>query len=211
MVGLPSVVNAQEDPTSPATGASTVQTNPEPAFGQRGQWYLYTPSLLGYHRSYPGTPRFSDNGLQLGVEFGTFVRDHFSVGLRINGSYGWQKQQGSPAGDRLDSWNTGIDLVVGWQRPLSSWVSFWPKLFVGGSYGRYDQYVYDPEGVTSSKQELSTYWIDVSARLPLVLHVTRHLFVEIAYEIDVDVGRGDTIHAVQASSSQTTLGLGGWF
>jgi hypothetical protein len=90
-------------------------------------------------------------------------------------------------------------------------LSFWPKLFVGGSYGRSYQYVYDPEGVTSSKQKLSTYWIDASARLPLVLHVTRHLFVEVAYEIDVDVGRGDTIHTVQASSSQTTLGLGGWF
>jgi hypothetical protein len=203
---LTSVVNAQEATTSNAAGTSVTQSNPEPAFGQRGQWYLYTPSLLGYHRSYPDTPLFSDNGFQLGMELGTFVRDHFSVGLQVNGAYGWEKPQGSPAGDRLDNWNTRLALVLGWQRPLSSWVSFWPKLSLGGSYGRSEQY-YDSE---ASKRQLSTYWIDANVRLPLVLHVTRHLFVEIAYEIDAGVVRGDIAHAVQVSSSQALVGLGGW-
>jgi hypothetical protein len=153
-----------------------------------------------------------DNGFQLGMEVGSFIRDHFSVGLRFDGSYGWQKQQVSSGSDsdRFDSWNAGLRLVMGWQRPLSSWVSFWPKVSIGVSYGRSDQYAYDPQLETSSKQQVGTYWIDASARLPLVLHATRHLFVEVAYEIDAMVGRGDYLHTVQCSAGQTWVGIGGW-
>jgi hypothetical protein len=213
MAAFTSASHAEEATSGNATVSSAAEATSEPAFGQRGQWYLYAPTLLGYHRNDQGTTRFINNGLQFGGELGAFLRNHLSVGLRIDGSYGWQTQQVSSAGDseRFGYWSTGLRLVVGWQRPLSSWVSFWPKLSLGGSYGRSDQYVYDSESETSSKRPLRTYWIDASARLPLVLHVTRHLFVEIAYEIDVDVGRGDSVHSVQATSSQTGLGLGGWF
>jgi hypothetical protein len=101
--------------------------------------------------------------------------------------------------------------VVGWQRSLSSWVSFWPKIALGGSYASSDQYAYDLQTQTPSKRQLSTYSIGADARLPLVLHVTRHLFVELAYETNVTVWRGDVFHSVQVASGQTTLGLGGWF
>jgi hypothetical protein len=42
--------------------------------------------------------------------------------------------------------------------------------------------------------------VDTKVRIPLVLHVTRHWFVEVAYQLFVSY----------QASTQPTPGLGGW-
>ena len=212
MASFASVGNAQEVAVENTPHAQVVPPATEAEFGHHGQWYLYAPSLLALHTKYAGTSMTDNNVFGFGAELGTFSRDHFSLGLGIQGQYGWQHQQVFPAegSDRYANWTAGLSLVAGWQRPLSSWVSFWPKLSVGGTYGRADQIVYEVESGTSSKEQESTYAITTTVRLPLVIHVTRHLFVEVAYQIVVDSTHiGQQYDGLQAST-QTTLGLGGW-
>lgn len=216
VVGFTTTVNAQSIEAAETVGpVPTVQQNAEPAFGQRGQWYLYTPSLFATHNHYDqvtGGPASSDNSLSLSVEFGRFVRNRFSLGVEVDGNYGWQTQDQATTGidsNRLTNWMVGLHLVAGWQRPLSSWLSFWPKVRLGGSYGRMDEIVSDYAG-NGSKETLSSHSIDAGLRLPLVFHVTRHLFVEVAWLLNATTGWNQQYSTVQAWS-QTTFGLGGWF
>jgi hypothetical protein len=205
------VTNAQEVAASTGASPAAAAPSPQPDFGRRGQWYLYAPSLQALHTHYnmPNGP--TNSGLSLGVELGAFVRDHLSIGLRLDGYYSWQKQPvSSLATDDYDSWSGRAQLVVGWQRPLSSWVSFWPKLALGGSYGRADQQTYDAATDTMSKQTVGRYWFSSSVRLPLVLHLTRHLFMEAAYEVVVDSGHDSQYDSVQVWGNPS-FGLGGWF
>ena len=217
MVGFAPTVNAQGIEAAQTVGyGPAVQQNAEPAFGQRGQWYLYTPSLLATHTHYDPAmsgPVVSDNGLSLSAEFGRFVRNRFSLGFEVGGQYGWQAQNSAITGvdsNQLTNWTASLHLVAGWQRPLASWLSFWPKIRLGGAYGRMDQIGYDNATGTGSKETFGSHWIDAGLRLPIVFHVTRHLFVEAAWVLNTSYGQNQQYTAIQASS-QTTLGLGGWF
>ncbi len=191
----------------------SLEPSNEPEFGQRGQWYLYAPTLMAFHTRYASpVPVTSINSLSAALEVGTFVRNHLSLGLAVTGDYAWQSQPLDPSiggTDGYTNWSTAFELVAGWQRPLAAWVSFWPKLKLGGSYGRYDQSVYDSTSGTQSNVQASMHGFIASLRLPLVLHVTRHLFAELAWEL-----RTGFIHNYQYDSYQATgqasIGLGGW-
>ena len=211
MAAFTSTAHAQGPATNNTVAASAVEPNPQPAFGRRGQWYLYAPSLLALHNHYQGSPMVSGNMVSLAMELGTFIRDHFSLGIWIGGQYSWQESQdASPSGsDSYENWGTDFGLLAGWQRPISSWVSFWPKLYVGGAYGRADGIAYDAESGAQSKQQFGTYSVNTNVRLPLVLHLTRHMFMEIAYQVSVGIGHSHEFDSVQ-TTGQTSFGFGGW-
>jgi Autotransporter beta-domain len=192
-----------------------VEQNTEPALGQRGQWYLHTPSLFASHTHYDpdlSGALLSSNSLSLSAEVGRFVRDHFSLGVEVGGQYGWQTQNLGIAGsdsDRFANWTASLHLLAGWQRPLAAWLSFWPKVMLGGSYGRMDNMVYDAVAGTDNKETSSSYSIDAGLRLPVVLHVTRHLFVEAAWSLYASFGHNQQFNSIEAMSL-TSLGFGGW-
>jgi hypothetical protein len=213
-VAVTSTVNAQDVGVASASGGPSLEQKVEPQFGQRGQWYLYAPYLLALHTSYGSgvAPTTSYNALALSVEVGTFARNHFSLGLGVVGDYSWQHvylDPSSSGSDKYTNWDAGLQLVAGWQRPLSSWVSFWPKVKLGGGYGAMDQSTYDVSSGEQSKERVASYAVSADLRLPLVLHVTRRLFVEVAWELHTGFVHTDQYDGYQATG-QTSLGLGGW-
>jgi hypothetical protein len=215
IVAVTSTAHAQDVGVAGASRGPMPVQRGEPEFGQRGQWYLYAPYLFAGHTSYNGSGgslMTTNNSLALSVELGTFVRNHFSLGVDVEGDYGWQKLYPDPStggSDTYTNWSTGLQLVAGWQRPLASWVSFWPKVKLGGAYGRSDQSVYDVGAGAQSTQQMTSYAVSAALRLPLVVHVTRHLFVEVAWELQTSFTHNDQYDDYQATGL-TSLGLGGW-
>jgi hypothetical protein len=191
------------------------QSNPpnlETGFGQRGQWYLFAPTVDAAKTTFNQSNGASMGPMiGMGIQAGTFVRNRFSLGFAIDGGYGTQKMVIDTSGttDRLVNWQVALSAVAGWQRPVSSWVSFWPKIKVGGAFGRSDQAGYDPGVDLYSKTRVNNYGLSASVQLPVVLHVTRHLFVEVGWQLLASLGHNAQLDDLRGTGN-TYFALGGW-
>jgi len=182
-------------------------------FGQRGQWYLMAPLVQASHSHYDTSAGYgvdSSHSLAMELTFGKFVRDRLSLGLDVAMSYQWSDQVMGPANQSQGyaDWNPSLYVVLGWQRPLGAWVSFWPSVSVGGSYIHWEDTAYDVDG-NMSKQTHHGESIEGTVALPLVLHVTRHLFMEMSWVGRLS-GQDNRGASTIGMTTGVTFGIGGW-
>jgi opacity protein-like surface antigen len=211
----PLLANAGETPEhqEPVATANTAGLDNASSFGKRGQWFLMAPTLSVWRDSFDNASGFSGSHVgNYGLEMvlGTFIRDHLSLGVDLAASYlTAENGAAAPAQPQsYSSWSTSAQLRVGWQRALNGWFSLWPTVGLGGSYS-HNETPFDDGSGTASTATSTTKGLLGTIELPLLLHVSRHFFVDVSWIARVSSSWTSSGNQLQGNTF-TLIGLGGW-
>jgi hypothetical protein len=181
-----------ENSATADTPALEISAPPSVDFGRAGTAVLTVASLLSSRSSDTSRYRSADVALSLGY----FVVDRLSlsVGAHVSSAQGRHRVP-----DRLYFESSRIQGAIGLGRqlPLGGALSLWPRLDL--TFGRTREATAQGETMDLMGQQ---FWVGGAvASLPLVIHPTRFVFMELGMQLRVSHDRGsrDTV------TSQATL------
>jgi hypothetical protein len=170
-----------------AAFAAEDQPQPPPAFGSRGVLAIGTDAALGVEGTSSGGVSTTNVLVQPAAHY--FVARNLSIGVELRFEY---ETQSTPAAHTIEG---GIGPTVGYNIPLSSAFSLWPRASVWASEESIDSL-----GAQSSRADL---WVNGDLRI--LYHPAPHFFV----------GFGPYVQQLLTGSDKTTLygasfTIGGW-
>jgi hypothetical protein len=206
-------------PSPPEPPAPTATEVRPPRFGAPGEVAISGTSGIGAsYTTYDGS-QASSLSASFGPAFDVFVARNVSLGLSAGVSYGDSRGYGAD-GSLVDTTATSLSgaVRVGANVPISSLLSFWPRLLLGFEWVH--QSVQTVSGATDSTTASalgyptttrSGPWGEVV--LPLTLHVAPHLFASFGPSVFHEFS--DAQGGPDVGGERTTVGayldVGGWF
>jgi hypothetical protein len=197
------------------------------AFGKQGQWVLQPATSFGFSRN------SADNDVSVSESqrtTGTFSLDRFftdRLTLGLVASYQRERWDSSwiasppgatsPDGSSGEihrsegrSWTGFLGLAAGWNRPLGTWASFWPRAQVLLGYGR-SSFSQQNGQITSAPGDQKHWSLGLETTAAVLIHPTRHFFIGAGPRLDVRVMRvGQMDQRLVDVYVSPTFILGGW-
>jgi hypothetical protein len=207
-------------PPPPEPPPEPTATEPlPPRFGAPGEIAISGTSGLGAsYTTYDGS-QASSLSASFGPAVDVFVARNVSLGLSASVSYSDARGYGAD-GSLVDTSSTGVSGAarVGVNLPISSWLSFWPRLMLGGEWVH--QSVLTVSGGSASvvnsalgypTRTRAGPWGEVV--LPLTLHLAPHLFASFGPSVfhEFSDAQGGPDVGGQRTSLGAFLDVGGWF
>jgi hypothetical protein len=193
-----------EEPAAPAPSSAP----PAPRFGDAGTFVIANDFVVdGSVTSYSGSEAsFKTLTIAPGIDY--FASDRISLGIGL--SYGNSSSVGfEPDGTRVenDVGSFGIGPRVGFDVPLASWLSLYPRLALGVSVTTYDE----TAGGRENKYTSTNTWMSFSA--PLLVHVVPHFFVGLGPYLTRDLTQSFDVPAPENDATRVGASalVGGWF
>jgi hypothetical protein len=211
---------SSQPPPPPEPPPEPTATEPlPPRFGAPGEIAISGTSGLGAsYTTYDGS-QASSLSVSFGPAVDVFVARNVSLGLSAGVSYSDARGYGAD-GSLVDTGSTTVSGAarVGVNVPISTWLSFWPRLMLGGEWVH--QSVQTVNGgsasVVSSALGYPTTtragpWGEVV--LPLTLHLAPHVFASFGPSVfhEFSDAQGGPDVGGQRTSLGAFLDVGGWF
>jgi hypothetical protein len=192
----------------PETTTEAPTVGESPRFGDRGN--IAVTGDLGVAASttsYGGTSS-SSSGVYIAPGFDWFIVENISLGSVCG--YGASFVEGRTVDGRASTnerHSAFFGPRVGWNLPLGSVLSFWPRASFQVGYEDVSG------GAGTERNEYTATFISVGAFAPLLLHVATHAFVGLGPRVWHDLQRRE--QKSRQDFPSTTLGgsllVGGWF
>ena len=199
----------------PATPARNEAAPPEealprpraPSFGDSGTW-LFTGALgANVARSSFNASNRSSTSYSVSPAVDYFFANHFSVGLAAAAAHSSVESPAvAPATTRQDSTAFSGAAVLGFDQPLASWLSVYPRASVAVGHTSFST----TRALDAANS--ATTNVTVALYVPLLVHVATHAFVGFGPSVTHDLM--NRFDQNDVSNLRTTVGghlvIGGW-
>ena len=187
------------------TGGDSRATPDEPhvewrAFGSEHEIALDGGASIFWYGSADGLSKHYGGSVSIGLDW--FVVDRISIGVGFSSSY-----DRYDTGSTSEYWSFGVGPRVGYDVPISRFLSFYPRVALGFGVSSYDLRAAGTQNASTS------LIVNVAAYAPLLFHVAPHFYIGCGPTVSrelVDKDPSTTAGPNNATTVGASLGVGGW-
>ncbi len=194
---------------APEADASPPETGQTPArFGELGTWAISAESSVSTSYAFADRSSYWAGGVRLAPTVDYFFTHHVAAGASLVISDGRSRVYDIPTGQAAENVSTrlGAGVRLGVSGNLASWLSVFPTGEI--DVARAD----DGRAVSGQGAEHARTQASVSLFVPLLFHVTQHLFVGVGPHASADIlsSRDDGVENKGVFIGASAV-VGGWF